>query len=282
MRSDCVALCAVVCGFSLISVACSSRPTPPAAGSPAFYWTAALETYNAGDYVKTAEHLARLTRSANEHTAQAHPMQLAVLAGLMQAHADLADQYEYGARSNKANPTPFRKRVSDYRSMAGQEALRFGEAYMGFGKAVTGAEVELAFPFPPRGSMAMASEMSKVAQGLLPAGAEGESAQKVMIQRGVLMAVCQMTGSGKDAPKAQEMLKTPPLKVARATFVAGLAETLYGASVLFGERKLNMPDRQEYFLQATRAALPAEATGTAKELKTKIEEDWKKVGKKKG
>lgn len=282
MRRDSVALSAVVCALSLISVSCSGRPAPPAAGSPAFYWSAALETYNSGDYLKTTEHLERLTRSANEFTVQAHPMRLAVLAGLMQGHEDLAEQYEYGARNNKANPTPFRKRVSDYRSMASREALQLGQAYAGFGKAISGGEVVLVFPFPPRGSLGMAPEMAKLAQGMMLAGAELETAQKAMIQRGVLLAVCQVTGSGRDAPKAQELLKAHPVKVARQTFLAGLAESLYDASVLFGEGKLNMPDRQQYFLQAAKDALPADASGAAKELRGKVEADLKKVGKKKG
>jgi hypothetical protein len=264
----------------MVLVSCTSGPMPPAPGTPAFYWGAAQETFLAGDYLKTSEHLGRLARPENEYTARAKVMRLVVTTGLMQGYKDLAEQYEYGARANKANPTPFRKRVSANRGLATRYAMQVSEGYAEFRKGHSGSEVALAFPFPARGAMGMAPQMPKVAQGTLLPEADLESAQIAMLQRGVLMAVCRAAGASGDAPKAKELLKAPPLNVALNAFQFGMAESLFEASALFGELKANLPEAEDQMLrQAAEAVALAPAGKPASELKKKIEEGLKKVAK---
>ena len=59
--------------------ACSSGPTPPEKGSPAWLWSAAKETFGSGDWVKSSEHLGKLTSGTSEFDEKARPMELLVL-----------------------------------------------------------------------------------------------------------------------------------------------------------------------------------------------------------
>src|ERR1035438_6511457 len=97
---------------------CSSGPQPPQPGTPAFYWAAAKETCRAGDFVKTSENLQRILGGENEFSARARAWDAVISSGLAQGYMELADAWEAGARSNRLNPTPFRKQVSTLRSLA--------------------------------------------------------------------------------------------------------------------------------------------------------------------
>jgi hypothetical protein len=72
---------------------CSSQNAPPAKGSPAFYWSAAQETYKAGDYAKTVDHLRRVTETENEFADRAMPWLLVMTSGMSRGYADLADSF---------------------------------------------------------------------------------------------------------------------------------------------------------------------------------------------
>jgi hypothetical protein len=196
---------------------------------------------------------------------------------MMQSHKDLAEQYEYGARANKANPMPLRKRVSTHRGVASRLALQFSGAYSEFAKTQTAAEVPLAFDFPPRGGMALAPQMSKVSRGAVLADAELDSAQTVMIQRGVVQAVCRAVGAPGDPPKAKELWQKG--KTSRGVFQAGMAELLYSASGVFGEMQANVPDTQDHILRQAAEALTTAAPEKPGELKKKIDDDQKKLAK---
>jgi hypothetical protein len=270
----------ILLAFSL-SISCSSGPARPTAGTPAFYWDAALERFRSGDYVKASEHLERLTRAGGEFVDRGYPMRLVLMAGLMHGYKDLAEHYEYGSRANKTNPTPFRKRLSDNLSMASRLALQLSQAVAEFDKVQPSSEVVLAFPFP-RGSLSLAPQMPKVAAGQLLPDADLASAQTTMLQRGVLQAVCRAVGAEGDSPKTMEILKSPPVKAPRTTFVAGLAESLYDGSTLFSDRKANQPERQEHLLNQTEAILKtAGDTKTDKELRSKVANDRKALAKNK-
>src|SRR5712672_2818125 len=117
----------VIAPLTFLMLSCSSGPEPPAKGTPAFYWSAAKESYNSGDYLKTVDHLAKVAGTENEFRTQAVPWRLVLVGGMSKGYADLADQYEYGARSNKSNPAPFRKQTSALRSDASRLALDFAE-----------------------------------------------------------------------------------------------------------------------------------------------------------
>src|ERR1051326_4065068 len=129
--------------------ACSGPVSAPSArvGTPEFYWYAAKETYAAGDYVKTADHLDHLIDNQNEFTARAVPWSLVLTSGMAAGYMELADAYAAGARVNKANTLVFRRKASEYRTMANPLVLRFAQNTDKMSQVPAGG-VQLAFGLP--------------------------------------------------------------------------------------------------------------------------------------
>src|SRR3954454_5518714 len=117
-----LALLVLVALFGLTSC---SGPSPARAGSAEFYWSAAKETYTAGDYLKTLDDLDRLIETKNEYTARAIPWSLMLTSGVAAGYIELADAYASGARIRKTNAVAFHRKAAEYRSMADPLVLRF-------------------------------------------------------------------------------------------------------------------------------------------------------------
>ena len=238
---------AVSTGLGLVCLAgCSSAPTQSAnARTPAFYWSAAAETFSAGDYAKSADHLQRLVESDNEYTARAIPWYLVVNAGMARGYTELAERFTTGARFNKANALALNRTASQYRATAGRLALRFAQDVDRLQKVPLG-KTPLAFPMP-KGSAAEPPLLTKIGSGIAITPAEQTSAETVAIQRGVLMTVCQAAGAPNDTAKAREILSQPAPDVTRETFAKAIAEMLKTESKLFARDKLDDPDKLAAF-----------------------------------
>jgi len=102
---------------NLILFSCSSNDAPQP-GTPAFYWSAAKETYAAGDYQKTVDHLGNILSSQNEYVARAQPWMLIMTSGMARGYMDLADAFEAGGHANQPQATAFHRLVNDYRGYA--------------------------------------------------------------------------------------------------------------------------------------------------------------------
>lgn len=257
---------------ALLLTSCSSGPGAPQKGSPAFYWQAARDTYAAADFTKAADHLDNLCRSESEFSPKALPWRLVLTAGIARGYTDLADNYEYGARANKANPTPFRKLVSEYRMRANQVGLAFAETYQKFETADKDTRIPIAFPFPT-GSAAQPPALLKAAQGIMLTPEETDNAQGRSIQRAIILAACSAVGAPGDVAKAQQSFAGADLSVPRETFQLAMAQALYDRSQLYEARKLDQPDRMKSFCTLASDALKGVPDSKeSKELKTKIQQ----------
>lgn len=268
-------------GFLLLLTltSCSDAPAPAAKGTPPFYWQAAQETFAAGDYLKTNDHLEQLVKSQNEFTDRARPWRLIVLAGLLGANIDVANKFEYGGRENRTNPAPFRKQTNDSRSMSGNLAMQLLESWQKF-KAAKPAEVVLDFPFPA-GNTAAVAPLVQVSKGILIAGPDIESARRAAMQRGVVLAVTDAVGAGDDAAKAREILKTRPAKVPAPVFSQAMASALYEGALTFDSRKLDRPDVMKALCnEALEVLKDVPDSKSKKELATRIQDTLKRATKK--
>lgn len=255
----------------LISCSGSSGPEP---GTPAFYWAAAKETFDTKDYVKTVEHLERLTATNNEYTARARPWLLVMTSGMARGYMDLADNFEAGARANKANPTDFRRHTNTYRQQADHLAVEFAEV---FGKFQQGKDdpVPIAYAFPT-GSAAPVMELTRAATGVQLRPTEIDTAERRAIERAVLLQACAAAGAPDDVAKAENLLKAGTLQVPRAAFVTTMASTLFDESKLYGPRGLDNPDRVKIFCNRALDALKTvPETKETKDLSTKITKSLK-------
>jgi hypothetical protein len=274
-----VLLCGLIPAIFALG-SCSSGPEAPAKGTPAFSWQAAKETYRTGDFLKTQEHLDKLTMDENEYSTKALAWSLMLTSGMAKGYAELADHYEIGGRTNKSDPGSFRKQVSNCRNFAGRLALQVADKWEKVQK-IKGDTVPMAFPYPP-GSAAPVAILSKVTNGIVITPDEMETAQKRALERGVMLAACRMAGAPDDTAKLQELLKAPEPKVARSAFVLGMASMLYEESQWFTSTKLDQPDKLKVFCERAQDALKgAPDNKESKELATKIQNALKPAKKKK-
>ncbi len=262
--------------FALTS--CSeSGPQPPAKGTPAFYWSAAQESFRAGDYAKTNDHLEKLTKG--EFAAKAAPWRLILIDGLAHGYADMADKFETGARVNKANPAPFRRQASDFRSMSSRLALSFAETLQAFEKTNPAGDVTLDFPFPSGASTPVAA-INRTQEGMLIGGPELETASKQALQRSVLLATARAVGAGDDTAKARDAFKAGPAAVPVGTFFRSMAQASLDRADVFSSIKLDQPDRYKFFCDhALELAKKLPEGKDTKDLTAKIQDAIKKAKK---
>lgn len=269
----------LVPGLVLGLLSCSSGPTAPEKGTPAFYWQAAKETAAAGEYSKTLDHLAKIGKSENEFKTKAQVWQLVLTAGMAKGYMELADAFEHGARNNKANAIPLRRQTGAMRTNANSLALMTAEGFAAFQEKNKDAEIVLAFPFPSA-SAGMVPQIAKAGQGLVLPAEEIEAGLKNNLKRAVLMQTCLAAGAKDDIAKTQALFQAGEVKVPRGVFSMAMASALYDEALLYGEMKLNIPDRTKLMLEkAAEAVKAAPDSKESKELAKKIEEGLKKMKK---
>jgi len=262
----------------LTATSCSKGPEPPRPGTPAFYWNAAKSTYHAGDFVKANENLQQILQTENEFTVRARPWATVLSAGVAQGYAETADEYEAGAKANRANPMPFRKDMSALRTQASAAALEFTENIHKYIAADKEQEVLLAFE-SPTGSAVEPPGLRKISSGQLVQDSERDALVRAMVQRGFILAAARATGSPNDPAKLAETLKNGEAKTPRPQFLAAMAQELYDRSALFGPTKLDLPNRAQMLCQEALAALQAAGPETkeSKALTAKIQASLKKL-----
>jgi hypothetical protein len=255
--------------LSMLLLAFACGPSAPEKGTPAYFWAAAQETYAAGDYLKTLDHLDGILDSDSEYTARAVPWSLLLCSGLANGYTDLADHYQAGGKKNKAAPGNFFRFVGNYRSLANRLTLRFADNFAKHGD-IKGDSVMVVFNFPP-GSAEPVGQLDTVAAGnLLPASVADQTETRAL-QRGIILAMARAAGSPDDAAKAQEALKANHGKIPRNTYLMAMANALFDASELYSARQINDSEKQKILAQrALDVMKPLPESFETKDLGVKI------------
>ena len=248
--------------LTLFGLTSCSGPTTARVGTPEFYWYAAKETYAAGDFLKTADHLDHLIDNQNEFTARAIPWSLVLTSGVAAGYMELADDYTAGARMNRAHALEFRRKASDYRTMASPLVLRFAQNVDKMEKVPAGG-IQLAFGLPT-GTAAPPAVLSQIAGGIQLGAAEAENAQSLAIQRNVLLAVCRAAGAPNDTARTEEILGHASALVQRATFQNALSQILIAESSLFSREKLDDPEKLAALQSRSKSILSAVGRSNSK------------------
>ncbi len=278
MRSNTTVCIISTLFIAFVCTSCSSGPSGPQPGTPAFYFGSARQTFSAGDFLKTEDNLERALKSA-DFAAQAQPWSLVVLAGLGHGYMEMADNFETGARANRTDPSFFRRQSSDYRRFARGIALQLTERYRDFEQSNKDAEIALAFPFPS-GSQAIPPAMMKVVKGIAPQQPELDGMQRAELSRAMILEVSRAAGAGDDSSKAASLFKAGDVKVPRATFVLAMAEVLHDHAQLFGQKKLDEPEKMRMIAEEARDALKGvPESKDVKALNDKIEKTLKPLKK---
>ena len=267
-------LLAIAVAAAGLNFSCSSS-SGPEPGTPAYFWAAAKETFAANDYVKTSEHLDKVLASENEFTARARPWSLILTSGMVRGYMDVADKLESGVREKKADPGGFRKYISNSRSTAGRLSLHFAETFMRFQKGKDDP-VPLAFSYPS-GSAVPVAELGQASIGMPLQAAEIEAAQKRAVERAILLETCRAAGAPDDTAKTLDLFKSGNVQVSRATFLTGMADSLYQQAQLYDRKKQDDPEKLKVFSNLALGALKdVPETKQTKELSDKLQKGMKK------
>jgi len=234
--------------------ACSTGPTAPDPGTPAFLWSAARQTYHDGDFAKANDDLSELQQSDNVFAPRARIWQIVLAGGMARGYSELADGYEAGAKFNRDNSLPLHKRLTDLRAAASHAAMDFTQAVHSFAANDPSADVQLSFDFPP-GSIAQPLSLRKVYSGAVLTDSEAQALEAAMAERGVIRMLCLAGGTAEDPAKALEKFKGGDVKTPRATFLYATAKTLFDASELFTSNKLDQPQRRRVMCEEALVAL---------------------------
>lgn len=256
----------------LTSCSGPSASTAGADGASAeFYWSAAKQTYAAGDYMKTLDDLDRLMETHSTYTARAVPWSLVLTAGMANGYIELANYYAEGARENRAQALLFRRKANEYRTMANPLALRFAQNVEKMDQLPAGA-VPVAFPMP-KGSAALPDLLSRIGDGEILSPVEADRAVVLALQRNVLLAVCEAVGSPNDMAKAEDVL-THLSTTSHSTFGKAVAQMLEKESKLYSRNQLDEPEKLAILHQRAQTVLSGEAqAGGAMLVEAKVEKE---------
>lgn len=263
----------------LLTASCSSGPSAPVKGSPAWYWQAASETYGAGDYLKANDHLEYLVKPGNEFAARAQPWRLVLSAGLAGGYIELANTAELGARANPAAAARLRTQMNGYRKQANSQAVNFAETLIAFRKSNPEGNVPLTFAFPS-GSSGPVAELTKLGQGMALSETGLAGAERRVLTRALVLAACSAVGADDDVAKAQQAYSGATVTVPKDTFVLAMAAKLHNISKLYSPSKTDHPERYKLLLQealdATNSVAPND---NSKKQAEAIEKDLKAAQK---
>ncbi len=270
-------LCPLALAAMLAAISCSGGTALPKPGTPAAFWYDANVAYKAGDFLRADENLQRIVVNDNDLTLRARVWDMVISAGLAQGYSALADVYEEGAKNNRDNPAPARRRAGELRQLSGNMTLQVADGLHRLLEQPKDATVPMTFSFPS-GSAEKPQGLTRVAKALFVPETEAAQLLKDMLQRGVVLAACTATGNGEDAAKTQQLFQTPGVTVPRDTFLFAAAKMLEAGSDVFGSKKLDLPNKLKISLQEAQGALNAVApTKESKALADKIQKTLKKA-----
>jgi hypothetical protein len=238
-----LALCATA--VILLLSSCSSGPEAPQPGTPAFYHAAAIETWKSGDYLKTLDNLGNITGSDNEFTEKARPWAIVTAAGIARGYSDLGDAWELGMRINHAKAGDMRRQIGAYRAAANSTIMQLAETWQKFTAVNKQQPVQFVFTWPPVGSQGTPSQLALIQKGNPSGLSQAGLVETAMLQRGVVLAVAQSTGSDDDTAKAQVLFRQATPAIPVADFEMGMAQCMFDLAAVYGPMKLDMPNRRD-------------------------------------
>jgi hypothetical protein len=218
----------------------------PQAGTPAYAWQAAQKDFASGDVTATATQLADITKSDNEFSARAQTWKLILSTGLAEGYISLADAYQAGGKaSGEQMPVAFRRKLSDYRSMAASRALEVGQTLLDWQKSNKDQNIALDFPFPPA-TMTDLPEVVKIKNGGMIADAVMPAVENKVLLQSVAKVMAGAAGAAGDTAKAQAVFQAGNVQVPRDTFLVAIADNLYDLAQLFSRGGVDQVDRLEW------------------------------------
>ncbi|MDA1313855.1 MAG: hypothetical protein O2968_11010 [Acidobacteria bacterium] len=273
MRTKVVPLqAAALLAVAFVLTACSGgEPAGPRAGTPAWYWQAAQETFDAADYVKAQEHLGEITGDENEWRKRAAVWRIVVLSGLSRSYLELSDAYSKGAEASPAKSAAFQNPIQQYQRDARQYAIELAESLPKYQK-FWAADATIPFDFSfPAGSPNESPQLSRIEDGEVPTEVQQSETERQEVNRGVLLQAALLAGSGDDINTARGKFGGGPVEVPKDAFLNGLGRTMWIVSELFDRAHLNQPDIEKILVTQAHKAIETTIESADEDVKKDAE-----------
>lgn len=257
---------AAVC---VVGVACSSAPTGPRQGTPAWYLQAAEDNFAIPDYTKTVEQLKEATMAEGEAGQYALLWRAVLTAGLARGYDVLADSFAEGIEVNEARTEDFQNSVTDYRRRTRLNAIEFSES-LGDVEQVVDASETIAFNFPlPPVYETPSPTLEVVKLGNTVEEVQTTALVDQTLARGIFSVLSDLTG-GVGASKLAADAEAGTLQASAADMSFGVARIMLDLSVMFDREGINEPRVREFTF--TKAVEWAEPHMENEELGDKLED----------
>lgn len=211
--------------------------TPAPEGSQ--FWKQVHREYESRDYIDTLNYLDDLLRTENVFTVRAAAMKLAILGGMARSGIEIEDACGDGiSRVAEWDSAPYKTCVGQFRFQARTRTLGLVDALDEFDKVVEATDtVALDFPLPDA-SAAPSSIIGRTRAGAMPVEKVFEAAVVRIVDRQILLQVCDLVGT-TDVAAVKERFESRPVEVSKATFLVGIAKTMRTTAAVFGEDRLD-------------------------------------------
>ena len=225
-----------------------SQESGPAAGSPEWYWQAAEENLESGDFGKAIEHLDAVAAEDGPLKTKAVLYRTVLLTGLSRGDLALADAYRagidtVGARSD-AWQNPMQQALRDGRRFS----IELAESLGAVDKAMNSDPVVLDFPMP-RGGSQESVLLTSLQSGDEMAASQLTMASDQTLRREMVMAIVELMGKADDAEAAKTAFETGGAKIPQAEARLAMAKMLLDVSVLYDRLRVNDPDIRKILLE---------------------------------
>jgi hypothetical protein len=233
--------------------------------------------YESGDYITTLNYLDDLLRTENGYIARAAAWKVVILGGMTRSALEIEEACAKGIPWVKTvDSGPYKTCVDQFRRRARTSALSLMDALTNLeNSAAADGTVSLDFSLP-EASAAPSPMIGQTAGGAMPPEKIFEPSVARILDRQILLQVCDVVAN-HDAEAVKDMFASPPVTVARESFLVGVAKTLLAAAAVFGEDRLADPAKKSAALKRAQeclrpaiesadATLQEEAKALAKEI----------------
>lgn len=247
----------------------------PAPGSQEWYWAAALENLESGDFGKTIEHLTSAAEMDGPLQEKAVMYRTALLVGLSRGALALADAYREGMDAVGARRDAWQNPMAQVLRDGRRYSIELAESLGAVDKAMRADPLKFDFPFP-RGGTLESLVLASIRTGEdLPAAQLNTGADQTM-RREMVMACAELTGNAEDPDAAKAAFESGAASAPNAAGRLAMAKMLLDISVLYDRLRVNDPDIRKILLERSEnwiAPYLESEDGDAKAVAERLQEE---------
>lgn len=264
-----VCLIATLC---LLGAACGGggAETGPAPGTAEWYWAAAEENFEVGDFAKATEHLEQVIKDDGPLKQKAVIWRTVLLDGLARGYTEVAEAYRLGIKEKPEAAGYYQNALQQAHRDARQYAIELAESLGDVDEAMSGDAVTLEFPFPS-GSATPAPVLATVEAGDRVPDEQLAAALDHTRRRGVILATAELAGLKDQANQAANQFAAGSVEVPADEARLTMAKILLDHSVLFDRLRLNQPDVRKILVDRSEQWSQPFLESENEEMKTRAE-----------